>query len=158
MEIYSLIGYLVCVVMLVSGYKSIRKPEKREYRISAWLSAAVLGIMLLSDNFLGITVVKMEQEKNQIDARTLAAAMKDTKRFLLSVEGIKRVDFFSDDEGLVIKIEVSSTMSGENIRELENEVTREFLHNVIDEIDNPQKKLMRGAYSVNVSIRSENSN
>ena len=54
MEIYSTVGMIVCIVMLVSGYKSFKQPESKLFRMSAWISAATLGIMLFIDSIFVI--------------------------------------------------------------------------------------------------------
>lgn len=135
-EIYLTVGTSICIVMLISGYKSFRQPNSQFYRMAAWSSAAVLGIVLFVDSIFSILPRKEPQV--MLEAETLVAAMKDTEEFLMRIPEVKRVEY-SDDKGkLKMSVTVSSTMNDDDIAEFKDEITREFLHNLIDETDDPQ--------------------
>lgn len=157
MAIYSALGMLVCIVMLVSGYKSFRKPESTFFRMSAWGSAAILGVMLFIDSVFGIVPRSLSEEEftmTRTNAKAIAAAMNDTKEFLMRVQGIESVNFSNDNGKLRILVKVFS-MSDEDIEELEHEVQREFLHNLIDEIENPNDIFDMEGFKIFVSSISK---
>lgn len=161
MEIYSTVGIIVCIVMLVSGYKSFKQPESKLFRMSAWISAATLGIMLFVDSVFGIIPRQVERENLTItrsEAESLAAAMIDTEKFLMGVDGIKAVNFSDDNGNLKITVRVKQTMNDENIRELKDEIYREFLHNLVDEFDDPDDFIFyyeKGHRKINISVLNE---
>lgn len=147
-EIYSVIGIVVCVAMVISGIKSAMSPESRLYRLSVWLFASILCIMLLADTIIGIVPRKETPiTMTRAEAESIAAAMKDTENFLLKLPSVERVDFSNDSGGLKISVVLSSPMDEEKIEEFKEEIIREFFHNVIDEVDvQENNRLWGGGY------------
>ena len=137
MEIYLAVGTAFCIAMLISGYKSFRCPESRFYRMTAWVSSALLGMLLFADSVLGIIP---RQEPTQAEAETLAAAMKDTEKFLMRLPEVKQVEYSRDNGKLKIIVTVSSAMNEDTVLEFKDEIAREFLHNVVDELDTPNNR------------------
>lgn len=154
-EIYSVIGIMVCVAMVISGIKSVMSPESRLYRLSVWLFASILCIMLLADTIVGIVPRKEPPiTMTRAEAESIAAAMKNTENFLLKLTSVERVDFSNDNGGLKISVVLSSSMDEEKTEEFKEEIIREFFHNVIDEMDMQENNRLWGDVlsKVNVEI------
>ena len=132
-EIYATIGTMTCVMMLVSGYKSYKKPESKFFRLMSWGSAAILGIMLFVDSMIGIVPRHAVKNFSDKEIETLVIAMKDTEEFLKRIPEVESVNYSSEEEKMIITVYVSPMMSKTNMEELKEEVGREFMHNLIDE-------------------------
>ena len=113
--------------------------------------------MLFIDSVFGIVPRPLSEEEftmTRTNAKAIAAAMNDTKEFLMRVQGIESVNFSNDNGKLRILVKVFS-MSDEDIEELEHEVQREFLHNLIDEIENPNDIFDMEGFKIFVSSISK---
>lgn len=154
METYTLIGTIICIVMIVSGYKSIREPESRFLRMAAWVSTAILGIFLFFIN-VGNEDKGKDMSMKDKEIRAYVSAMKETENFLLRIPEVKQVKYSSSEGELKITVMVSTRMGDDDILEFKEEIAREFLHNLIDESEKPEDFLIIGGGKLNIELLTE---
>lgn len=134
--VYSIVGAVVFVALLVSAYKFFRW-RTNFARVMFWGCAVVLAALVYADDRLSITQPALQRSPTALtddETQSLAATFKETENELLKFREVDAVYFSTNYNTCALEIKlVVNDLAGEKfLREIEDETIRTFLHAAVD--------------------------